>query len=429
MNPQQIPTDTVIEHPGEVAHQLESLPQAERAELWASISVEDRGAAIPYLHDEIKAALLEEASLEELQDLTENMAAGDVADVLDLIDVDIAQDVVDNLSEEFQEQVRESLSFEDDQVGRWLRHDGYRYSAARTVRQVLDNIKRKGFPAYTDRVFVISRDDRYRGAIAMSSILEANDEVQLKELQLISNDHTFDPNANISDVTAEFRKVHFISAAVVDQQGFYLGRITAEDAATILQDSADHQLMSMAGLDEEDDLFSPVLSSAKRRALWLGINLLTALLASYVIGLFEDSVQQLVALAVLMPIVASMGGIAGSQTLTIVIRGIALGRLNSKNTRTLLLKELGVGVLNGILWASVVGALAFLWFDNLLLGVVIAAAILINLLAAALAGMIIPVVLERLDLDPALSGSVVLTTVTDVVGFMSFLGLATLLLL
>jgi magnesium transporter len=253
--------------------------------------------------------------------------------------------------------------------------------------------------------------------------------VQLKEVQLISNDHPFDPNANISDVTAEFRKVHFISAAVVDQQGFYLGRITAEDAATILQDSADHQLMSMAGLDEEDDLFSPVLSSAKRRALWLGINLLTALLASYVIGLFEGSVQQLVALAVLMPIVASMGGIAGSQTLTIVIRGIALGRLNSKNTRTLLVKELGVGVLNGILWASVVGVLAFLWFDNLMLGVVIAAAILINLLAAALAGMIIPVVLERLDLDPALSGSVVLTTVTDVVGFMSFLGLATLLLL
>ncbi len=429
MEPDLPTTNIAFNHPGELAHQLESLPQTERGELWEALGVEERGAVIPYLHDEIKAALLEDASLQELQDLTENMAAGDVADVLDLIDDEVAQDVVDNLSEVIQEQVRESLSFEDDQVGRWLRHDGYRYSATRSVRQVLDNIKRRGLPDYTDRIFIISRADRYQGAVALSSILEADDEVLLRDLPLLANDHTFEPDADISEVTSEFRKVHFISAAVVDTQGYYLGRITAEDAATILQDSADHQLMSMAGLDEEDDLFAPVIGSAKRRAVWLGINLLTALLASYVIGLFEDSVQQLVALAVLMPIVASMGGIAGSQTLTIVIRGMALDRLNIKNTRTLLFKELGVGLLNGLLWAIVVGVLAYLWFGNPMLGVVIAAAILINLLAAALAGMLIPVILERLDLDPALSGSVVLTTVTDVVGFMSFLGLATLLLL
>lgn len=429
MEPDSPTPDIPFSHPGELAHQLESLPQTERGELWEALGVEERGAVIPYLHDEIKAALLEDASLQELQDLTENMAAGDVADVLDLIDDEVAQDVVDNLSEVIQERVRESLSFEYDQVGRWLRHDGYRYSATRSVRQVLDNIKRRGLPEYTDRVFIISRADRYQGAVALSSILEADAEVLLKDLPLLANDHTFEPDADISAVTSEFRKVHFISAAVVDTQGYYLGRITAEDAATILQDSADHQLMNMAGLDEEDDLFAPVIGSAKRRAVWLGINLLTALLASYVIGLFQDSVQQLVALAVLMPIVASMGGIAGSQTLTIVIRGMALDRLNLKNTRTLLLKELGVGLLNGLLWAVVVGILAYLWFGNSMLGVVIAAAILINLLAAALAGMLIPVFLGRLDLDPALSGSVVLTTVTDVVGFMSFLGLATLLLL
>jgi magnesium transporter len=175
-------------------------------------------------------------------------------------------------------------------------------------------------------------------------------------------------------------------------------------------------------------LFAPIGVSAKRRALWLGINLLTAFLASYVIGIFEATVQQLVALAVLMPIVASMGGIAGSQTLTIVIRGLALDKLNDSNTRTLLIKELGVGVLNGILWATVVGLVAYAWFGNLTLGLVIAAAILVNLIAAAFAGMLIPLMLERLKLDPALSGSVVLTTVTDIVGFMSFLGLASLFL-
>ena len=229
-------------------------------------------------------------------------------------------------------------------------------------------------------------------------------------------------------MTSEFRKSYFISAAVIDPQGFLLGRVISEDAISNLQDEADHQLMSMAGLDEEDDLFAPIAKSAKRRAVWLGINLATAFLASYVIGLFEATMQQLVALAVLMPVVASMGGIAGSQTLTIVIRGLALDKLNNNNTRSLLIKELGVGFLNGVLWAAIVGLVTYAWFGNQVLSLVIAAAILVNLTVAALSGMLVPLALNKLSLDPALSGSVVLTTVTDVIGFMTFLGLASIFL-
>lgn len=415
--------------PGELAHNLESLPKAERAELWAATSVEDRSAALPFLHDEIKSNLIELASVEELQNLTENMTAGDVADVIDMVPDKVAQDIVDNLSDQAREELEESLSYSEDMIGRWLRHDELRFAPTRTVEQVLNYIRSKGLPKYTDKIFVVGRHGSYRGAVSLASILEAQETSLLKELPEFSNETIFEPQNHISTMTSEFRKSHFISAAVVDPEGFLLGRIIAEDAIATLQDEADHQLMSMAGLGEEDDLFAPITVSAKRRAVWLGINLLTAFLASFVIGLFEATVQQLVALAVLMPVVASMGGIAGSQTLTIVIRGLALDKLNDSNTKSLLVKELGVGLLNGILWAAVVGVVAYLWFGSETLGVIIGAAILINLIAAAFSGMLIPLVLNKLNLDPALSGSVVLTTVTDVIGFMSFLGLATLFLI
>ncbi|MFQ3245047.1 MAG: magnesium transporter [Chitinophagales bacterium] len=425
-------TDTFEESlnisPGELAHDLESLPPTERADLWRGLSAEERSATMPFLHDEIKEGLIETASVVELQNMTENMAASDVAHVIETVSNDVAQDIVDNLSDEAREYVQESLSFDENQIGRWLRHDDLRFLESESVAKVMKRLKVCGLPKYTDKIFLVSRDASYQGAVSLSSILEADETQLLVELTKVESDCTFDPEIMISEMATEFRKNHFISAAVVSRDGFLLGRITSEDAVTTLQDEADHQLMSMAGLDEEDDLFAPIGVSAKRRALWLGINLLTAFLASYVIGIFEATVQQLVALAVLMPIVASMGGIAGSQTLTIVIRGLALDKLNDSNTRTLLVKELGVGVLNGILWATVVGLVAYAWFGNQTLGMVIAAAILVNLIAAAFAGMLIPLALDRLKLDPALSGSVVLTTVTDIIGFMSFLGLATLFL-
>jgi magnesium transporter len=221
-----------------------------------------------------------------------------------------------------------------------------------------------------------------------------------------------------------FEHRDLISAPVVDEGGKLLGRITIDDVVDVIRDKADHDFMGMAGLNEEEDIFAPVITSSRRRAVWLGINLLTALLASWVIGQFDATIEKLVALAVLMPVVASMGGIAGSQTLTLVIRAMALGQVSSSNARRLIRKELTVGLLNGLVWALVLALVAGFWFDNAALAVVIGAAIVINLFVAALSGATIPLILKKLGADPALAGSVVLTTVTDVIGFLAFLGLA-----
>jgi magnesium transporter len=236
-------------------------------------------------------------------------------------------------------------------------------------------------------------------------------------------------NASRQEVAKIFEELDILSAAVTNDKGMLLGRITVDDVVDIIREEADRALMNMAGLDDEADMFAPVLTSSKRRAVWLGINLVTAFLAAWVIGLFQGTLEQIVALAVLMPIVASMGGIAGSQTLTLVIRGLALGQVDAGNTRILLLKEIGIGLINGVIWSLVVAALAIVWFGNWAIGGIIAAAILINLICAALAGLTIPLVLRRFGIDPALAGGVILTTVTDVVGFFAFLGLATLLLI
>lgn len=414
--------------PTELAHNLESLPLAERAEAWLALSQKERSEALPYLHDEIKIALLENTPSDELVQLAENMEASDVADVIDLVSDNVAQEIIDSLSDADKASVEASLDYDEDSVGRWLKRDVITLSANRSVAQVLRYIRTHHLPAYTDQVFIVGLDKKYRGAVALSSILQAEEGTQLKELPLIDSTTVLSPEMSLADMTMVFRRKHFISAPVLDEDGTLLGRITADDAISFMQDEADHQFMSMAGLDEEDDLFAPVVSSSKRRAVWLGINLLTAFLASFVIGQFEAVLQEVVALAVLMPVVASMGGIAGSQTLTIVIRGLALEKINDSNIRPLLYKELGVAVLNGILWAITVGLVAFWWFSNPILGFVIGCAILINLLAAAFSGLLIPVVLEKLKLDPALSGSVVLTTLTDVIGFLSFLGMGAWLL-
>ena len=414
--------------PTELAHHLESLPLAERAEAWLALSQKERSEALPYLHDEIKIALLDNIPADELVQLAENMEASDVADVIDLVSDNVAQEIIDSLSDADKASVEASLDYNEDSVGRWLKRDVITLSANRSVAQVLRYIRTHHLPAYTDQVFIIGHDKKYRGAVALSSILQAEEGTQLKELPLTDSTTVLSPDMSLADMTMVFRRKHFISAPVLDADGTLLGRITADDAISFMQDEADHQFMSMAGLDEEDDLFAPVVSSSKRRAVWLGINLLTAFLASFVIGQFEAVLQEVVALAVLMPVVASMGGIAGSQTLTIVIRGLALEKINDSNIRPLLYKELGVAVLNGFLWAVTVGLVAFWWFDNPILGFVIGCAILINLLAAAFSGLLIPVVLEKLKLDPALSGSVVLTTLTDVIGFLSFLGMGAWLL-
>lgn len=415
-------------HPGEIAHQLESLPSGERERQWQELSAEQQSEVMPYLHEGVKLTLLENMEPEAILLAASRMEVGDIAEVLELVEDDVAQEILDSLSEGSQDQLKLSLEFDEYEAGRLLDYEGLTVTPQRTVSQVLKHIRKVGLPFYSDTLFLVGKQREYLGALTLASVLEADENTRLADIPTIEIDSVA-PNMPHQDLARLFRRKHYVSLPVVDADNRYLGRITLDDALDILQDEADHQFMSMAGLNEEEDLFAPVLQSTRRRALWLGINLLTALLASWVIGLFETTLEKVVALAVLMPVVASMGGIAGSQTLTLTIRGLALGQISDTNQHALLKKELAVGVCNGILWAIGVAAVAFLWFQDPMLSGVLAIAILVNLLAAAFAGLIVPIVLQRLDIDPALSGSVVLTTVTDVVGFFTFLGLGSLWLI
>ena len=297
-----------------------------------------------------------------------------------------------------------------------------------SIDVVLRYLRKKGqLPPMTDSLIVVDRNNRYLGVVPLTTLLTREPQLNIGDLL----DNAFEgipAEMKDTDVATLFTHRDFVSAPVVDKDGILLGRITVDDVVDVIRDEADHSLMRMAGLNEEDDMFAPVIRSSRRRAFWLGINLLTALAASWVIGLFDTTIQKLVALAVLMPVVASMGGIAGSQTLTLVIRGMALGQITGANARRLLRKELAVGILNGLVWAIVVAGVAIGWFGDVQLGIIIGAAIIVNLITAALAGALIPIMLRKLGTDPALGGGVVLTTITDIIGFFAFLGLATLFL-
>jgi magnesium transporter len=318
------------------------------------------------------------------------------------------------------------MAYPEDTAGGLMNTDTITVRADISLDVVLRYLRRLGaIPESTDSLFVVDRDGVYLGAIRLTQLLISDPGQKVKDL-LSTELGGIDAFTSEKDVAALFTRRDLISAPVVNSEGKLLGRITIDDVVDVIREDADHSLMSMAGLSEEDDMFAPVVTSSRRRTLWLGINLLTALLASWVIGHFENTIEKLVALAVLMPIVASMGGIAGSQTLTIVIRGIAVGKISRGNTLRLLNKETLVGIVNGCIWASIVAGIAVLWFQDYQLGAVIGAAMLINLVVAAIAGAIIPIALQQLNIDPALAGGVVLTTVTDVIGFLSFLGLAAL---
>jgi magnesium transporter len=296
-----------------------------------------------------------------------------------------------------------------------------------TFEVVQRYLRRRGeIPRTTDNLAVVNRKNQFIGLLPLTKVLISDPGTTVREA-MITDTESITATLPAHQVAKIFERHDLVTAPVVDEDGMLVGRITIDDVVDVIREEADHSLMSMAGLDEDEDTFGSVWQTARRRALWLGINLLTALAASAVIGLFEATLEKVVALAILMPIVASMGGIAGSQTLTLVIRAMALGQIQSNNTRYLLFKELSVGAINGLLWATVIGITAGLWFNDPNLGLVIAAAMVINLVMAASAGALLPITMKRLGIDPALAGSVVLTTITDIVGFFAFLGLATVL--
>jgi magnesium transporter len=295
------------------------------------------------------------------------------------------------------------------------------------VREGL-RLLRRDIPQHCDSIFLVNRSGQFSALVKVSHLFNAQDHVSLFDLseESVTTIQGADDTMNASLLV---QRSGLASLPVVDENNKLLGRLDVTSASELVNEFYERQVMASAGMDEDEDLFSPVAKSAKNRALWLGINLLTAFLASWFIGLFEGTLQQVVALAVLMPVVASMGGIAGSQTLTLIVRGLALGQVTPANLRALMVKELKVGGVNGVIWALVIGVVAYFWFTDAMLGLVICLAILFNIVAAAVAGVFVPVILDKLKIDPALSGSVILTTVTDIVGFVAFLGLGTLFLL
>ncbi|MEH6559041.1 MAG: magnesium transporter [Oceanicoccus sp.] len=409
----------------DVAHVLESSPPKARSVLWRLIEIEREREVLPFLSDEIQSQFLRQMDTEEVASIAEGLEADDVADMLQQLPDRVIREVLQLMDQQDRQRVEHVLSYPEDTAGGLMNTDAITVRPKTLIEVVLRYLRRHDeLPEMTDNLIVVNRRDEYIGLLPLRRVLVSDPGTTVREIMNTDID-AIPATMGDREVANLFERNDWVSAPVVDEDGKMIGRITIDDVVDVIREDADHSLMSLAGLGEDEDTFASVLSTAPRRTVWLGVNLLTAFMASAVINVFEATLDKVVALAILMPIVASMGGVAGTQTLTVVIRGIALGQVGSNNSTWLINKELLVGVINGLCWSLVVAAAAALWFDDVLIGVIIAGATVINLITAALAGATIPILLHKLNIDPALAGGVALTTVTDIVGFMSFLGLAT----
>lgn len=417
-------------HPADIAKLLEALPPKQREQVWGFVSPEQDGDVLAHATGgQIRAGLLEGMEAEELAEATKDLDSDDAAAIFQELPVILVEEILQTMDAQRRQRLETVLSYPRDTAGGLMNTDLLTVRADVSLDVVFRYLRlHQELPDKTDMLLVVDRDNTYQGALFLSRLLVSNPELSVEEV-MSTDVGTVSAEMDKHDVARLFEDRDWISAPVVDGANRLLGRITIDDVVDVIREEAEHSFLSRAGLDEEDDMFAPALDTARQRALWLGINLLTALLAAWVIGLFESTLQQIVALAVLMPIVASMGGIAGTQTLTVMVRGMALDKIVDSNRRWLIRKEMFSGLLNGVLWALVVGGVAALWFQRPGIGIIIACAIVINLVCAALAGATLPLLLKKMKIDPALAGGVVLTTITDVIGFLSFLGLATLFLL
>ncbi|AFT67683.1 MAG: magnesium transporter [Cycloclasticus pugetii] len=416
-------------HPAEIANLLESLPLQNRRIVWELTNPELAGDILVEVNDEVRLGLIEHTDEDDLVAAVGSLDTDDLADIFEDLPKVVLHQVVRAMSNQDRRRLQSVMSYDEDSAGGLMNPDMVTIRPNVDLGVVLRYLRQRSeLPANTDKLFVVDRDDRYLGILNISDLLTTNSKESVSNT-MITDQKALLPTLSANEVALFFEDYNLVSAPVVDEDNRLLGRITVDDVVDVIRDEADRSLLSLAGLDEDDDMFAPVTRSAKRRAVWLGINLFTAFLAAWVIGIFAATIEQVVALAVLMPIVASMGGIAGSQTLMLVIRGIALNQIGTTNARWLLWKELAVGSLNGILWACVVAAITGFWFQSQSLGLLIGVALVINLIVAALAGATIPLTLKKMNIDPAIAGGVILTTVTDVIGFFSFLGLATVFLI
>lgn len=408
-----------------VAALLESSPPKNRRVIWQLIDKEQQGEVLTWLNEEIQSQLLRTMDADQLAEITDELDDDDIADILQNLPDTVIEEVLSSMSEQDRLRVEQMLSYDEDTAGGLMNTDTITIHPRVTLDVVLRYLRmHKELPPTTDCVFVVNNDDQLVGLLPIAKILTTDPAVSVREV-MVTDVQSIPADMPANEVANLFERYDWITAPVVDTDGKLLGRITVDDVIDVIIDEADHSLMSMAGLTEEEDVFAPTLKVVPLRAVWLGVNLITAFMASWVVGQFEGTIQKVVALAVLMPIVAGMGGVAGTQTLTIVIRGLALGQITRHNANWLLGREIMVGLINGIVWAMVVGTVSTYWFSDIKLGVIIGGAMVINMLVAALAGALLPLLMKRMKIDPALAGGVILTTFTDCMGFFAFLGLAT----
>jgi len=411
-----------------IARTLESFPAKTRDLLWDYIPDDVLGEVLAEVDEDIRADYIEDLSASDVEQIVRGLDAQEVAEVLDVADEEIKTTVYASLDQEIRAQVENLHAYEDDVVGRYMDPETVNVKQGVSLEAVQRYIRiHHLLDDESQQIMITDKDKRLLGTLSLIDLIKQPQEAVVDDY--MDDFFTLNDQMKVSDAAALLRskELHFVP--VCDSDGLLVGQLNAADVLEITQDDADMTLKHMSGVSDEEEVFTPIARSAKSRGIWLGINLLTAFLAAFVIGQFEAVLDQIVALAILMPVVASMGGIAGSQTLTVVIRGLALGQLAGNNKRWLYNKELWVGMSNGLVWALVVGGISYLWFSDPLITLVITLAIFINMSLANVSGVLIPLVLKRLQIDPALSGAVILTTVTDVVGFLSFLGLATLIIL
>ena len=416
-------------HAGEIANLLEALPIPERRIVWKLTDVALEGDILLEVSEDVRENLIGLTRDDELLLATEGMEIDDLAALIDPLPDTVTRQLLANMDSQSRRRLEQVLSYDADTAGGLMNPDVLTLRTNITLDVATRYIKmKKTLPQHTDNLIVVDYSNRYSGVVSIGDLITCDKDTLIADLT--NTEATAIPVLMpASEVVALFEDRDLVSAAVVDMDNKVVGRITVDDVLDVLRKEPRQERIGFAGASGEEDLYAPVLSSARKRASWLGVNLLTAFIAAWFISLFEDTLQQIIILAVLVPVVASMGGIAGIQTLMITIRGLATKRLTEGNPTMLLIREASVGSLNGVIWAMIVAAITILWVDDIGVGIIIAVAIIVNLICAAGAGVIIPIVLKKFGVDPALASSVVLTTITDIVGVVVFLGLATVFLI
>ena len=408
----------------QVAHALESLPPQERKLLWSLVDQSIEGEVLHELNEELQVELLQDIELNNLVEMIGELELDEMVDILQTLPDQKLEDFLSRVSRQDRERIEKVLEYPEDTAGGLLNTDVISVKPRHTLEVVFRYLRaKKDLPQNTDKIFVVSRDDQYLGELPISKMLVSEPNLTVREL-METDKKPISADVSDAEVARLFEQEDLVSAAVVDENQRLLGRITIDDVVDVIIEDADQNFLGMAGIVE--DTFAPPGRAAKSRVLWLTINLATAFLASATISIFQESIDKLVYLAILMPIVASMGGVAATQTLTIFIRGMSLQQINATNITWLFKREVAVSIINGIVLSIIIGAITYFWFEDILISALICIAMSINLVAAVIAGVFVPTILRSLNQDPAVAGSVVVTTVTDVVGFFSFLGLATI---